>query len=180
MALRIQRIRKEFLINRVCQQASKSALVAVAHTGNLETNQREEVRRSIAAVGGNVTFTKNSLTEKGLQKASPQAAELVPLLRGITALASGPAELPLATTLMALSKNIPDFFVLGALVNQSRVLQFYEVERLSKLPNQEAIHTQLVSQMLPGSSLQVPNVSAYLVAVLQQHVTMQSEAQAQQ
>ena len=47
----------------------------------------------------------------------------MPLLRGITALASGPAEMPLAKTLMGLSKTIPDFFVLGALVNQSRVLQ---------------------------------------------------------
>lgn len=175
MSLRIQRVRKDFLIKRVYERASTSSLVAVAHVGNLNSKQREEVRQSIAAAQGNVTFTKNSLTAKGLEQASPAAAELAPLLRGMTALATGPAEVPLAKTLLSLSKSIPDFFVLGALVNQQRVLQFHEVERLSKLADRHVIDTQLVSQMLPGSSLQVPNVAAYLVGVLSQHVLLQSE-----
>lgn len=123
MSLRIQRVRKDFLIKRVYERASTSSLVAVAHVGNLNSKQREEVRQSIAAAQGNVTFTKNSLTAKGLEQANPAAAELAPLLRGMTALATGPAEVPLAKTLLSLSKSIPDFFVLGALVNQQRVLQ---------------------------------------------------------
>ena len=39
----------------------------------------------------------------------------------------------------------------------------------------EALHTQMVSQMLPGASLQVPNVAAYLVGVLQMRVEQMRE-----
>ena len=48
--------------------------------------------------------------------------------------------------------------------------QHKEVEKLSKLPKAEVVHSEMVAQMLPGSSLQVPNVGAYLVAVLQTRV----------
>ena len=162
------RLRREFLARRVSESVKRSQLVAVAHMGNLGTEAREDVRRTLAAVGGDVTFTKNTLTAKGLEAAG--GAALVPLLQGSTALATGPAEVPLAASLLALSKTHPEFFVLGAMVNGSRVLEFMDVERLSKLPSREALHTQMVSQMLPGASLQVPNVAAYLVGVLQMRV----------
>ena len=42
-----------------------------------------------------------------------------------------------------------------------------EVEKLSNLPPAEQVHMNMVAQMLPGSSLQVPNVAAYLVSCLQ-------------
>ena len=48
--------------------------------------------------------------------------------------------------------------------------QVSELERLSKLPSAEQVHLQMVSQMLPGTCLQVPNVAAYLVSVLSSHV----------
>jgi hypothetical protein len=51
-----------------------------------------------------------------------------------------------------------------------------EMERLSKLPPAEQVHMQMVAQMLPASSLQVPNVGAYLVSLLQTHVDSQSAA----
>jgi ribosomal protein L10 len=104
------------------------------------------------------------------------AADLVPLLKGPTAIATGPAEVPLAKELLTLSTLFPDFFVIGALLNKRRVLEFMEVERLSKLPASDVIHSQLVAQMLPGSSLQVPNVAAYLIGVLHMHVEAQQAA----
>lgn len=174
MALRVQRLRKDFLVNRVTRQVERSALVAVVNAGNIGNLQRDDVRRALAAVGGEVTFTKNSLAAKGLTAGG--APELVPLLHGTTALATGPAEVPLAASLHALSQTLPDFFVLGALVNKQRVLQYMDVEKLAKLPPAEVIHTQLVSQMLPGSSLQVPNVAAYLCGVLSMHVEAQQAA----
>ena len=45
-----------------------------------------------------------------------------------------------------------------------------DVERLAQLPAPEVLHAQLVSQMMPGAALQVPNVAAYLVGVLQMRV----------
>lgn len=45
-----------------------------------------------------------------------------------------------------------------------------DFDKLATLPPADVLHVQLVSQMLPGSSLQVPNVGAYLVNVLQQRV----------
>jgi large subunit ribosomal protein L10 len=174
MALRMQRMRKDFLISRVRRQVEQSALVAVVNVGNIGTSQCEQVRRTLAAVGGQVLFTKNSLAAKGLEAAG--AADLVPLLKGPTAIATGPAEVPLAKELLTLSTLFPDFFVIGALLNKRRVLEFMEVERLSKLPASDVIHSQLVAQMLPGSSLQVPNVAAYLIGVLHMHVEAQQAA----
>ena len=55
--------------------------------------------------------------------------------------------------------------------------QFDEVERLSKLPPLEQVHTAMVAQMLPGTALQVPNVAAYLVSCLQTSVDMRREAE---
>lgn len=56
--------------------------------------------------------------------------------------------------------------------------QAHELDRLSKLPALDVVHTQMVSQMLPGTCLQVPNVAAYLVSVLQTHVDAQQEGSA--
>ena len=171
MALRVQRLRKDFLVARVRREVERSALVAVVNAGNIGNIQRDEVRRTLSAVGGTITFTKNSLAARGLEAAG--AGDLVPLLHGTTAVATGPAEVALAESLWQLSQKLPDFFVIGAKLNQQRVLEFMDVERLAKLPPPEVIHTQLVSQMLPGSSLQVPNVGAILCGVLQMHVEQQ-------
>ena len=177
-ALRIQRVRKEYLINRVRTQVENAALVAVAHVGNMDTADRMLVKKGVEAAGGSITFTKNGLVAKGLERAG--ADGLVPLLRGHTMLATGPAEVPVASALHDLSKSMPSFFVLGALLEKRRLLQFAEVDKLAKLPSREHVHTKMVAQMLPGSSLQVPNVAAYLCSILQHHVEQQQQQQQQQ
>ena len=198
-SLKLQRLSKEFVIKGVRESVRRSALVAVAHTGHLPIADRGHILRTVQAAGGSVAFVKNSLAAKGLEQAG--ADGLVPLMRGKTCVATAPAEVPAAKALLSLSNELPDFYVLGALLNHDRILQVritprpalraqacracsqplnarpaspllvqcMEVERLSKLPPAEVLHTQMVSQMLPGSSLQVPNVAAYLVGVLQMH-----------
>jgi ribosomal protein L10 len=128
MSLKIQRVRKEFLVGRVTERVKRSALVAVAHVGNLNISDRTLVRRSLTDAGGDVTFVKNSLTAKGLEAAG--AHDLAPLLRGNTLLATGPDEVPIAAALHSLSKSVPNFVVLGALLNsRQRILQVRATER---------------------------------------------------
>lgn len=175
--LKIQRLRKEFLAARVADMVKSNPLSCVVQTGNLSMPERTAVRQAVQAVGGEITFIKNSVTIKGLELAGGPAMSLAPALKGPTALASGPAEVPLAHALKTLSKELPDFFVLGALLDSQRLLQFWEVDRLGGLPEPEVIHSSMVAAMLPGSCLQVPDVAAHLHFVLEQRVA-QLEAEA--
>ena len=45
-----------------------------------------------------------------------------------------------------------------------------DVQKIAKLPAAGVIQANMVSSMMPGSALQVPNVAAYLVSVLSAHV----------
>lgn len=168
--LKIQRLRKEFLAARVSRMVHGSRLVAVAHSGSLDLTARREVRRTVLGAGGDLTYTKNSVAVKGLEAAG--AHGLVPLMRGSTLIASTDTdEVALAAGLLALSKQLRGgFFVLGALLGNRRILQGSEVARLAALPAADVVHSEMVGAMLPGSSLVVPNVAAYLVGVLQQRV----------
>ena len=223
MRLNMARVRKELLINRVVQQASgpNAALVAVANLGNLSSADKFKVRYGLEGAGASVNFTKNTLTAKALDGLGPEAQSLAPLLRGRTLLTCGPAEVPLAKQLLALEKQLPGFYVLGALLNSQRILQVraahphaclphhhprphatsatpaasscrvrhmrctmmrltaqvQELDRLAKLPPLDQVHAQMVASMMPGAALQVPNVAAYLVSVLQMRVeALQDEA----
>ena len=55
-------------------------------------------------------------------------------------------------------------------LHNTRLLQVAEMDKLAKLPPASVVHTAMVSQMLPGTCLQVSNVAAYLVNVLQSRV----------
>ena len=121
MAMKVQMFRKRFIADGVRDRVLRSQLVAVAHVGSLNVAGREDIRRTLAEVGGEVSFTKNSLAARGLEEAG--ASGLVPLLHGTTALATGPAEVPLAKSLLKISKAHPNFLVVGAMVNSSRVLE---------------------------------------------------------
>ena len=173
LPLKVQRLRKEYIVSRITKSVSNAALVAVAHTGNMTHADRSSLRRTVSEAGGEVTFAKNTLCVKALEAAGGPAIGLAPLLRGNTVLATGPAEVPVAAALLGAAKTLPDFHVLGALLDQRRLLQFYDVDKLAKLPPAEQLHTNLIMQMLPGTSLQIPNMAAYLCAILQQHVEQQ-------
>jgi hypothetical protein len=141
MALRVQALRKDFLAQRVGAMVANSQLVAIAHTGNITDSRRLDVQRAVREAGGDVTFCKNSLKARGLKRAG--AGNLTPLLQGPTALATGPAEVPLAAALHRLTKSMPDFFVVGALLNQDRPLQV-RLRRVKGAP-----HAQRPSEHVP-------------------------------
>jgi len=161
---------KGLAIGKMRDEARRAALVAIASTGNLASSDKYRVRYGLQEVGASVDFTKNSLKLKSLQQLAPKGEALAPLLRGKTLIACGPAEVPMAKQLLALEKQLPDFFVVGALLHQKRVLQASELERLSKLPPTEQVHTEMVAQILPGMALQVPPVGLFLLQTLQAHV----------
>lgn len=170
MKLNMMRVRKELLINRVQRQVSNNKLVVVGSMGNLSQAQKYEMRYGLEDIGASVNFTKNTLVGKGLEVLGPEAQRFAPLLRGRTVLACGPAEVPLAKHLLSLEKKMPGFHLLGALLDSQRILQVDEIDRLAKLPPLEEMQSQMVSAMMPGTALQVPNVAAYLVNVLQMRV----------
>ena len=118
---KIQYVRKHMLIKKVTDSVRQSSLAAVCHVGNLDVHQTRLVNRKLEGVGAQMLGTKNTLTRLGLERAGVEG--LAPLLRGTTALATGPAEVPLAKALLELGKELPNFFVMGALVNGKRVLQ---------------------------------------------------------
>lgn len=121
--LNMVRVRKELLINRVCEQARDKALVAVASMGSLGSADKFKLRYGLEKAGATVNFSKNTLMAKGLGELGADTQSLVPLLRGKTLLACGPAEVPLAKQLLAFEKTLPGFYVLGALLNSTRILQ---------------------------------------------------------
>ena len=120
-SVKMQNVYREFVVKQVSQAVRSSELVAIAHTGHLKMAQRSTVIRTMEGVGGHAIFGKNTLLGKGLKKEG--AAGLVPLLRGKTALVVGPAEVPAAKALLTLTKEVPNFFVLGALLNSERLLE---------------------------------------------------------
>ena len=121
--LNMVRVRKELLINRVCEQARDSALVAVASLGSLGSADKFKLRYGLEEAGATVNFSKNTLMAKGLEELGSGTQSLVPLLRGKTLLACGPAEAPLAKQLLSFEKSLPGFYVLGALLHSTRILQ---------------------------------------------------------
>lgn len=123
--LNMVRVRKEFLINRVRRQMGgpDTSLVAIASYGNLNSSNKLQLRYALDKVGATVNFTKNTLVSKGLETLGPEFLDLAPLLRAKTLFATGPAEAPLAKELLLLEKTMPDFVVLGALLNSQRILQ---------------------------------------------------------
>mmetsp|Transcript_10456 Transcript_10456/g.33590 ORF Transcript_10456/g.33590 Transcript_10456/m.33590 type:complete len:202 (+) Transcript_10456:27-632(+) len=165
--LRVPRVRKQILVDMMSRKMADRSLVAVAHTGNLTYEQSALLKREVQSAGGSIHVVKNSLLGLGMRNAGLDA--LVPLLRGKVAVAVGDDEVALAQTLLGASKKVPDFFVLGAVLQSRRVLRHTEVERLAKLPPAEVVYSNLVSQMLPGRVLRVPNPAAHLVALLGHH-----------
>ncbi|KAL1523280.1 hypothetical protein AB1Y20_018230 [Prymnesium parvum] len=165
MPLNLFRLRKELVIDKVKRLVAGSPLVGVAYVGNLSVHERQAIEREMRRVDVSMSFAKNTLTRLGLERAG--LGSLAPLLRGTTAIVSGPADVATALALQTASKKFADFAVLGALLHGERLLDSREVEWLSKLPPADVVHGNLVAQMLPGSVLQVPNVGALLVAVLQ-------------
>ena len=122
--LNMVRVRKTLMINRMQREvASNPALVAIASVGNMSSADKYKLRYSLADVGATLNFTKNTLKLKSMEALGGEIMGLAPLLRGKTILACGPAEAPMAKQLLSLEKSIPDFFVLGALLNQQRILQ---------------------------------------------------------
>ena len=119
--MKLQRVQREFAVKRVREAVRGSQLVAVAHTGHLPIATRSRVIKAMEDVGGQAVFAKNSLIGIGLKEEGAEA--LTPLLRGKLALTTGPAEVPLAKKLVELTKEIPDFFVLGAVINSQQLLQ---------------------------------------------------------
>ena len=74
---------------------------------------------------------------------------------------------PAAPAPVSLALNLPSpFLAVGDSHAGARACQ---VERLAKLPPAEVVYSNLVSQMLPGSVLRVPNPAAHLVALLGHH-----------
>ena len=130
--MKAQMFRKRFVAEGVRDRVLRSQLVAVVHVGSLNVAGREYIRRSLAGVGGEVSFAKNSLTARGLEEAG--ASGLVPLIHGTTALATGPAEVPLAASLLKISKEHPQFLVVGAMVNSSRVLEVTLLAQTLRVP----------------------------------------------
>lgn len=165
--LRVQRFRKDFIVKMMTRQLEGKNFVAVAYTGNINYHQQYTLRSDLNAAGASFNIVKNSLMALGFERAGFEP--LKPLLRGKVAIASGDADVAIAKTLLSLSKKVPDFTILGAMLNQSLLLQYDEVDRLAKLPPAEIVHRDLIAQMMPGTLLQVPNVAAYLVALMQQH-----------
>jgi len=175
MPIRMQRFRKEFLERKLRTMIEEKALVAVAYVGNMNHSDKTMVRQELAKAEATISFTKSTLQRMALD--SMGHASLVPLLRGETSIIAGPAEVSTAIALQAISKQLPDFTVLGASLHQRRLLQFNDISRLATLPPAEVVHTNMLMQMAPGASLQVPNVGAYLVAVLQMHTDALGAAQ---
>ena len=125
-------------------------VVAIAHTGNLLTDQKNLLRADMQAAGGDVLFRKNSLAKIALERAGKPS--LVPLVSGRVAIAAGDADVGVAKALMALQKKVPSFFVLGATLGE-RTLEWSDVERLAKLPPREEVFADLLAQIMPGGRL---------------------------
>ena len=149
------RVRKSFIIDRAAKVVSQRAVVAIAHTGNLLTDQKNLLRADMQAAGGDVLFPKNSLAKIALERAGKPS--LVPLVSGRVAIAAGDADVGVAKALMALQKKVPSFFVLGATLGE-RTLEWSDVERLAKLPPREEVFADLLAQIMPGGRLQVPQL----------------------
>lgn len=121
MPIRMQRFRKEFLERKVRTMIEEKALVAVAYVGNMNHSDKTMVRQELAKAEATISFTKSTLQRMALD--SMGHASLVPLLRGETSIIAGPAEVSTAIALQAISKQLPDFTVLGASLHQRRLLQ---------------------------------------------------------
>ena len=119
--VKVHKLRKEFLISQVRKAVEGSALTAVVNIGNLKLDQKVVARRKLEEAGGSLNLTKNSLMSKGFERAGAEG--LIPLCRGTSAIATGPAEVPLAKSLLELSKEMPSFLIMGALLNRERLLE---------------------------------------------------------
>uniref|UniRef100_A0A7S0L3T5 50S ribosomal protein L10 n=1 Tax=Coccolithus braarudii TaxID=221442 RepID=A0A7S0L3T5_9EUKA len=179
--LRMAQFRKEWLVAQAEARTSQSTLVAIAYAGNMRGAEKGALSETFEKVGASTSFLKNSLMRRYL--VSSRLAPLAPLVRGQTAVIAGNADVGLAEQLVAVGKKSPNFFVLGAMLEQRLLLQHTDVERLSRLPPKEVVYKELIEQMLPGRFLQVPgpaqvlqipNPAQYLLSLLQAHAA-QSE-----
>ena len=164
--LMLQRFRKEYLVRKVRESVQNRALVAVAHAPDFSRETMMLLNEELQPHGATVRFQKNSLGRIGLKDAGLEP--LVKFVKGPVALIAGDAEMPLAKAIQGLSKKINNWIVMGAMLDGRILLEWSDVDYLSKLPAPEIVHRDLIMQIQPGTALQVPNPAAYLVAILQQ------------
>mmetsp|Transcript_19548 Transcript_19548/g.32621 ORF Transcript_19548/g.32621 Transcript_19548/m.32621 type:complete len:211 (-) Transcript_19548:218-850(-) len=165
--LRVDRFRKQFLIEKLKTLVHGRPLVAVAYAGNLNNASKALLQGEMQQVGASSCIMKASLGRRAFLECS--AEPLASVIKGPTAVVAGDNDVGLAQKLLVISRKVPEFIVLGALLDCRLVLEYTDVERLARLPPAEVVHRNLIAQMMPGTVLQVPNPAQYLVAVLQSH-----------
>lgn len=120
MALKMQRFRKEFLMEKVRRMIADRPLVGVAYVGNLNSEQRDITMAELSRTGASISFVKNKVASFALK--AEGLDPLIPLLRGQTAIIAGHAEVDTASVMQSMSKKVPDFTVLGACLYRERLL----------------------------------------------------------
>ena len=166
--MKVQHLRKEYLVERMRSMFVKSQLAVVCATGNLNWSESYRLRKEVDKVGGVVTFTKNNLANVAMKKmieidGHENAMHMRPLFRGQTCFITGPAEVPLAKSLLDLSKDLPNFYVLGAMLNKERLLQVCAHLRFLSSP---LLVRATASLCLPCSLLQSNRRRALMVTAL--------------
>lgn len=116
----LQRFRKEFLAEKLRRMVVDRPLVAITYVGNMDTFARQKAQLELDKVGASISYVRNAYASHGMRAAGLEG--LVPILRGQTAVVAGPADVATAKALQAMSKQLPDFVILGACLNGQRVL----------------------------------------------------------
>ncbi len=164
--LSLTRFRKEFLVEKLAHAVRHKPIVAIAHTPELSRDATAAINAELRPIGALLSQQKNVLTRLGLERANMHP--LLPLVKGPTVVVAGDADAALAKALMNLPKVVPDFFVVGALLDGRLLIEHSDVKALADLPPPEVVYRDLIMRASPSGALQLPNPAAFLVSILQQ------------
>ena len=121
MSLKMLRFRKEFIVEKLSSMIDNAPLVAVAYVGHLDVPEKAMVNSLLKKADARISYSKNTLSKIALENTGN--ALLIPLMHGLVGVIAGPSEVETAIALKAVTKQFPEFTVLGATLNKERLLQ---------------------------------------------------------
>ncbi len=169
-ALREPRSEKVVVVNEVNEQLSSSSAVILTEYRGLKVKELEELRRGLAAAGGNYKIYKNTLVKRAAE--SHGLESLFGLLEGPTGVTFVDGDLAqVAKVLKEFSKGHPNLVIKGGVVGSSFV-DAKQTAALADLPSREQMYAMLAGALaapmvqFAGLLKAVPQKFAYALSAL--------------
>lgn len=147
----MDRTQKQAFVSELNQRLGTAQSVVVAHYRGLTVKQMTQLRRDMAAAGGEVQVAKNRLAKLAFKGTAYEA--LSDLMVGPTVLAFSADEIAPSRVSQKFADANEQMKILGGIMN-GKALSTAEIKTISQLPSLDGIRGKLIGLLqAPGGQL---------------------------